>query len=78
MSTDWPEEEFVEERVTYALPIGERFVVVENVPARVSKRTGERFFAPATVERLQQIVWEQPTPLRTIETPVFDFPAAVR
>ena len=42
------EEKFHDERVTYTLQVGERFFVVENVPARVSDRTGERLFAPAT------------------------------
>lgn len=35
--------------------------------------TGERFFAPETVERLQEIIWENKRPKRVIETPVFDF-----
>jgi hypothetical protein len=35
--------------------------------------TGERLFAPETVERLQQTVWEQRKPQRVIETPVFEF-----
>lgn len=70
-------EEFVQQNVTYTLQIAGRFVVVENVPARVSLRTGERFFSPDTVERLQQIVWEQKAPVRVVETPVFQYPAAV-
>jgi YgiT-type zinc finger domain-containing protein len=77
MVADWPEEEFVKERVTYTLEIGGRFIIVENVPARVSARTGERLFAPETVERLQRIVWEQKVPVRVLETPVFEFPVAV-
>jgi hypothetical protein len=71
------EETFVEQEVTYALELGGRFVVVEHVPARVSARTGERFFSPETVERLQKIVWDSQPPSRMLETPVFDFPAAV-
>lgn len=71
------EEEFAQRNVTYTLQIADRFVVVENVPARVSLRNGERFFSPDTVERLQQIVWEQKTPVRVVETPVFQYPAAV-
>ena len=71
------EEEFVNELVTYTLQIAGRFVVVENVPARVSQRTGEQFFSPETVEQLQQIVWDQKSPVRVVETPVFQYPAAV-
>ncbi|HEX6288989.1 MAG TPA: hypothetical protein VFZ66_07350 [Herpetosiphonaceae bacterium] len=50
--------------------------MVEHVPARVDPETGERFFAPETVERLQQIVWGQGQPKRIVETPVFEFTAA--
>ncbi len=77
MIADSSEEEFVQQQVTYTLQTDGRFVVVENVPARVSLRTGERFFSPETVERLQQIVWEQKAPVRVVETPVFQYPATV-
>jgi hypothetical protein len=71
------EEVFVEQKVTYSLEVEGRFIVVEQVPARVSQRTGERFFAPETVERLQEIVWGQRKPSRVIQTPVYEFPNAV-
>jgi hypothetical protein len=77
MVADSSEEEFVQQHVTYTLQMAGRFVVVEDVPARVSLRTGEQFFAPETVEQLQRIVWEQKVPVRVIETPVFQFPEAV-
>ena len=77
MITESSEEEFVQQNVTYTLQTAGQFVVIENVPARVSLRTGERFFSPETVERLQQIVWEQKAPVRVVETPVFQYPAAV-
>jgi len=75
MSKDLPEERFTEQHVTYTLQEGEKFIVVENVPARVSTRTGERFFSPETVERLQSIVWGEAQPVRVITTPVFRFAA---
>jgi hypothetical protein len=46
---------------------------IKNVPARVCLETGERFFSPETVARLQQTIWEQRKPKRVIETPVFEF-----
>ena len=63
-------------KVTYVLEQGGRVVIVEHVPARVSVETGERFFAPDIVERLQHIVWEQRKPTRVVETPVFEFAQA--
>ena len=76
MKKDLSEERFVEQKVTYTLEVDGRFVIVENVPARVSERTGERFFSPETVESLQRIVWETRTPTRVIQTSVFEFPSA--
>jgi len=75
MSTTPSAERLVDRLVTYALEVEGRFVVIEHVPARVNEETGERFFAPETVERIQQIVWERPRPDRTIQTPVFEFAA---
>ncbi len=69
------EETLVERLVTYTVEVDGQLVLVENVPARVNEETGERFFAPGTVERLQRIVEQQQTPSRIIEAPVFDFAA---
>ena len=68
-------ETFVERQVTYTIEVEGRFIIIENVPARVCLETGERFFSPETVERLQRTVWEQNEPDRVIETPVFEFAA---
>src|SRR5205823_15087505 len=75
MSDDYADEQFGEERVTYTLQVGERFFVIENVPARVSTRSGERLFSPETVERIQAIVWGHDKPVKVLETPVFQFAA---
>jgi hypothetical protein len=76
MPSEMPDEAFVEQTVTYTLEVEGRFVIIEQVPARVSLQTGERFFSPETVEQLQKIIWEQRVPSRVIETPVFEFPRA--
>lgn len=76
MPSAMPDETFVEQTVTYTLEVQGRFIIIEQVPARVSLQTGERFFSPETVERLQKIVWEQQVPNRVIETPVFEFSRA--
>jgi hypothetical protein len=49
--------------------------VIENVPARVDTETGEQYFAPDTVARLQEIVRGGEKPARIIEAPVFDYAA---
>ena len=45
-------ETLVEKRVTYSVEVNGRFVIVEDVPARVNAETGERYFSPETVELL--------------------------
>ena len=50
-----------------------KFYIIENVPARVCEETGEQFFSPETVERLQKTIWGQAKPKKTIETPVYEF-----
>ncbi len=61
--------------VTYTLEVDGSLIVVEDVPAEVDDETGERFFAPETVERLQEIIWGKMTPARFIHTPVYRFAA---
>ena len=70
-------ETLVEKKVTYSIQVDERFVIIEDVPARVNLETGERYFSPETVECLQQAVWEQYRPVRTIETSVYEYAAFV-
>jgi len=64
-----------DERVTYTLEKDGKFYIIENVPARVCEETGEQFFAPATVDRLQKIILTGKKPKKTIETPIFEFAA---
>ncbi len=66
-------ERVVEQSVTYTLFVNGQFFVIENVPARVDIDTGEQYFAPQTVERVQQTIWGQQKPLRVLQTPVYDF-----
>ena len=60
------------QQIRYTLAIGERFVVVDHVPAEVCDRCGEISLAPDVVERLQHAVWEE-RPSKLIETEVYEF-----
>ena len=66
-------EKLVEREVTYTLLKDGKFYIVENVPARVDVETGEQFFSPTTVGNLQRIILQQQTPIRIVQTPVFNF-----
>ena len=61
MTTNW-QETLVEKQVTYALNLNGKIVLIENVPARVNEETGEQFFSPSTVERLQQTILDAKEP----------------
>jgi len=67
------EEKLVERRVTYMLKHEGKFYIVENVPARVNEETGEQFFSPSTVERLQRTILQPGKPNRVIQTPVYEY-----
>jgi len=73
MSKKEQEETMITKKVTYTLEVNGKIIIIENVPARVSLETGEQFFSPETVERLQQMVWEKKKPSRMIKVPVFEF-----
>jgi YgiT-type zinc finger domain-containing protein len=66
-------ETMVESKVTYTVEHDGMFCIVENVPARVCKETGEQFFAPETVEHIQSIIKSRKSPSRVIETPVYNY-----
>ena len=66
-------ETFVERRVTYTMELDGKLILVENVPARVNVDTGERLYAPETVEHLHALVRGGRHPKRMIETPVYEF-----
>jgi hypothetical protein len=73
MATETKQEKLVEQKVTYTLFKDGKFYIVENVPARVNQETGEQFFSPQTVERLQRIILSGQQPTRVVQTPVFEF-----
>ena len=67
------QEALVEKQVTYTLNLNGQIIFIENVPARVNEETGEQFFSPATVERLQQTILEQSEPDHFVQVPVYNY-----
>ncbi len=67
------DEILIDQKVTYTLEMDGKLFIIENVPARVNVETGEQFFSPKTVDRLQQIVWNQQQPVRTVTLPVYEY-----
>jgi len=66
-------ETMVETEVTYTVELNGKFYIIEHVPARVCQETGEQFFSPETVERIQALVKGGKRPARVVETPVYEY-----
>ena len=73
MTADW-QEVLTEKQVTCTLNLNGQIILIENVPARVNEETGEQFFSPATVERLQQTTLDSKEPDHIIQVPVYHYP----
>lgn len=72
IATMW-QKTLVEKQVTYTLNLNGQVILIENVPARVNEETGEQFFSPSTVERLQKTILEQAEPDYFIQVPVYNY-----
>lgn len=66
-------ETMIETDVTYTLEHGGKFFLIEHVPARVCRETGEQYFAPETVEHIQALIRGKNRPAKTVETPVYEY-----
>ena len=59
--------------VTYTVEHDGKFILIEHVPARVCRETGEQYFAPETVEHIQAVIKNRKKPVRVIKTPVYKY-----
>jgi YgiT-type zinc finger domain-containing protein len=66
-------ETMLDTKVTYTLEHAGTFYIIEHVPARVCKETGEELFAPETVEHIHKLIKGKEKPVRVIETPVYEY-----
>jgi YgiT-type zinc finger domain-containing protein len=66
-------ETIIKTEVTYTLMHSGKFYIIEHVPARVCQETGEQFFSPETVERVQALIKGGKNPDRVVETPVYEY-----
>jgi hypothetical protein len=77
MTSEIWNETFAEQKVTYMLELNGEIVVIRNVPARVNLETGERLFAPETVEQIQAILRSGRAPVEVVQAPVFEYGSMV-
>jgi YgiT-type zinc finger domain-containing protein len=66
-------ETMIETEVTYTLEHVGKFFLIEHVPARVCRETGEQYFSPETVEHLQALIKGKKKPNKVVETPVYEY-----
>ena len=66
-------ETMIETTVTYTLEHDGTFSIIEHVPARVCKETGEEYFSPETVDHIQAIIRSKKKPYKVVQTPVYEY-----
>jgi YgiT-type zinc finger domain-containing protein len=54
-----------------------KLFVFEDVPARVCRQCGERYFDANVVKAMERAVLEQPEPKRILRVPVFSYSEVV-
>lgn len=64
--------ELEETKVTHPQEYKERVIILENVPAEVCCQCGEVLLHPDVLERIQNLVWSETAPKRTMRVPVYD------
>ncbi|CAN5455290.1 hypothetical protein BH23BAC3_BH23BAC3_24350 [soil metagenome] len=67
------EETLTKRLVTNSIEPDGKFYIVVNVPARVNEETGEQYFAPNTMEKLQQKIRGNARPKKNVETTAIDY-----
>ena len=53
--------------------VGDRYVLVGRIPARVCVRCGEQSFSRATAERIRRMAHGGAEPVRSVSLTVFEF-----
>ncbi len=66
--------ELEECKVTYEYRWEGKLFVFEDVPARVCRQCGEKYFDAKVVKAMERTVLNQVKPKRTLQVPVFSYP----
>jgi YgiT-type zinc finger domain-containing protein len=60
-------------KVTFVYDENGNYLAVENVPAEVCTKCGEKIYSPEVAKELLKYSRQNYPPVKTIEMPVFDF-----
>ena len=64
----------VEKRtVTFSYEEDEKYLFVENVPAEICTKCGEKTYSPEVTDELLRFARHEFRPVKTIDVPMFDF-----
>jgi YgiT-type zinc finger domain-containing protein len=61
------------ELVNEVFLIGDKFVLVENIPAMVCNQCGEITFSRETTEKIRRMVHGEAQPVKTVQLDVFAY-----
>jgi HTH-type transcriptional regulator / antitoxin MqsA len=61
--------------VTFSYEEGNRYFLVEHVPAEVCERCGEKTYSPGVTDELLKFAKDNGKPVKKLEVPVFDYAA---
>ena len=64
-------------RVTFSYNEDSKYLLVENVPAEVCSKCGEKTYSPEVTDELLRIAKTDFQPAKTVEVPVYDFAETV-
>jgi HTH-type transcriptional regulator / antitoxin MqsA len=62
-----------EKLVNNTFDINDKLIVIENIPAEVCERCGDKTFSLETAEKVRLIAQQKLKPLKTIEVEVFAY-----
>ena len=60
-------------RVTFSYEEDSKYLLVENVPAKVCTKCGEKTYSPEVTDELLRFSKNKFQPVKIVEVPVFDF-----
>ena len=60
-------------KVTFSYEEDDHYLLVENVPAEVCTKCGERTYSPEVTDALLRFTQKKFRPVKIIKVPVFDF-----
>jgi len=60
-------------KVSFVYDDGDKYLLVENVPAEVCTKCGEKIYSPEIANELLKYARKKYPPIKTVEMPVYDF-----